>query len=243
MIETRGLRKTYGELVALEGLDLDVAPGEVFALLGPNGAGKTTAIQLLLGFERPSAGSASIDGVDTAKEPVRARSRVAYVPDQVRLYPRFTARENVVYLTRLATGSRPSDGAIDAVFDRVGLAQDARDRRVGAFSKGMRQRVGIAAALAKGAGALLLDEPTTGLDPKASNEFATLVRELADAQGLAILMATHDVFRSADASDRIGVLVAGRLATQVSGAELGADALERLYLETVYERSPAGADR
>jgi len=236
MIETRGLRKTYGDLVALEGLDLTVAPGEVYALLGPNGAGKTTTVQLLLGFERPTAGSASIDGFDATADPIAARRRVAYVPDQVRLYPRFTARENVAYLTRLATGARPDAAHLEEVFDRVGLATDARDRRVGAFSKGMRQRVGIAAALAKGAAALLLDEPTTGLDPKASNEFAALVRELADAQGLAILMATHDVFRSADASDRIGVLVAGRLAAEVDAADLAADALEQLYLETVYER-------
>lgn len=234
MIETRGLRKTYGDVVALEGLDLSVEPGQVYALLGPNGAGKTTTVQLLLGFETPTAGSARIDGIDASNDPIAARRRVAYVPDQVRLYPRFTALENLAYLTRLATGAKPATAMLHEVFDRVGLVREARERRVGSFSKGMRQRVGIAAALAKGAGALLLDEPTTGLDPKASNEFARLVRELADDRGLAILMATHDVFRSADASDRIGVLVAGRLAAQVDGASVAADELERLYLETVY---------
>jgi ABC-2 type transport system ATP-binding protein len=123
----------------------------------------------------------------------------------------------------------------------VGLAREARDRRVGTFSKGMRQRVGIAAALAKGAGCLLLDEPTTGLDPRASNEFATLLRELADGQGLAILMATHDVFRSATSGDRIGVLVAGELALEVNGSDVEPGELERLYLETVY--APPGTVR
>ncbi|QDU84136.1 Daunorubicin/doxorubicin resistance ATP-binding protein DrrA [Planctomycetes bacterium Pla163] len=241
MLEARGLRRTYGEVVALAGLDLRVEPGEVYALLGPNGAGKTTTVQLFLGFERPSAGTATIDGIDTAAEPLRARQRVAYVPDQVRLYPRFTAIENLAYLARLATGQRLERGAADALYDRVGLAREARDRRVGTFSKGMRQRVGIAAALAKGAGCLLLDEPTTGLDPRASNEFATLLRELADGQGLAILMATHDVFRSATSGDRIGVLVAGELALEVNGADVEPSELERLYLETVY--APPGTAR
>jgi len=162
------------------------------------------------------------------------------VPDQVHLYPRFSGIENLELLVRLATGRRPSRAELEALLARVGLERSAFDRALGTYSKGMRQRIGIAAAVGKGAGVLLLDEPTTGLDPQASNEFARLVRELADG-GVAVLMATHDVFRSATTADRVGIMRAGRLVHERSTKGLDPRDLEREYLEAVFAAGAAGA--
>jgi len=233
MLQARGLRKVYGDVVALVGLDLSIGAGEVFALLGANGAGKTTTIHLFLGFQRPDAGAALVDGCDVHADPQAARSKVAFVPDQVHLYPRFSGLENLGYLLRLATGRKHERAELEALFTRVGLERSAFERELGTYSKGMRQRVGIAAAIGKGARVLLLDEPTTGLDPKASNDFARLVREIADT-GVAVLMATHDVFRSATTADRVGVMRAGELVLELGTSGLDPRALESAYLAAVF---------
>jgi ABC-2 type transport system ATP-binding protein len=233
MLEARALRKTYGDVVALVGLDLSIGAGEVFAMLGANGAGKTTTIHLFLGFQRPDSGAALVGGRDVNEDPQAARATVAFVPDQVHLYPRFSGLENLGYLLRLATGRKHERGELEALFTRVGLERSAFERELGTYSKGMRQRVGIAAAIGKGAQVLLLDEPTTGLDPKASNDFARLVREVADT-GVAVLMATHDVFRSATTADRVGVMRAGELVLELGTSGLDPRALEHAYLAAVF---------
>jgi ABC-2 type transport system ATP-binding protein len=233
MLEARALRKTYGDVVALVGLDLSIGAGEVFAMLGANGAGKTTTIHLFLGFQRPDSGAALVGGRDVNEDPQAARGAVAFVPDQVHLYPRFSGLENLGYLLRLATGRKHERAELEALFTRVGLERSAFERELGTYSKGMRQRVGIAAAIGKGAKVLLLDEPTTGLDPKASNDFARLVREVADT-GVAVLMATHDVFRSATTADRVGVMRAGELVLELGTQGLDPRALEQAYLAAVF---------
>lgn len=231
MIEAQGLGKTFDDVVALEGLDLRVETGEVFCLLGANGAGKTTTIHLLLGFLEPTAGRASIGGVDVAAEAARARAQLAYVPERVELYGLLTGLENARYFARLA-GAADDDKTLLGWLDRVGLDGASAHRRVATYSKGMRQKVALAVALARGAKALLLDEPTSGLDPRASNELSSLLRGLTD-EGVAVLMATHDLFRAKGVGDRVGIMKRGRLVDTRDTANLGHEELETIYLEHI----------
>ncbi len=233
MLEAIGLRKQYGDVVALKGLDLKVEAGEVFCLLGANGAGKTTTIQLFLGFVEPTAGRALIDDRDVQKDPLRTKRSIAYIPENVMLYPNLTGLENLSFFATLAGRGDLSDDALRATLERAGLAKEAADRRVGTYSKGMRQKVGIALAMAKKARALLLDEPTSGLDPKASNEFSALLEQVK-AEGVAVLMATHDIFRSKEVGDRVGIMKHGELVATMSTAELSHADLERVYLEHMH---------
>lgn len=229
MLETRALSKHYGEVTALSALDLVVRPGEIYCLLGANGAGKTTTINLLLGFVEPSSGAALVDGIEVAHDPVAARRRLAYIPETVMLYGAMSGLENLRYFSELA-GHRHADAALRGFLARAGLSESAHDRPLKGYSKGMRQKVGVAIALAKKAGALLLDEPTSGLDPKASNEFSELILGLA-REGAAILMATHDLFRAKETGTRIGIMREGRLRAEHAAADLTHAQLERVYLE------------
>jgi ABC-2 type transport system ATP-binding protein len=229
MLEARKLTKRYGEQLALDGLDLEVGPGEVFCLLGANGAGKTTTLNLFLGFIEPSAGEARVAGLEVRHHATEVRGHIAYVPELVMLYPRLSGRENLAYFNTLAGKPALSTEESTAWLTRAGLAAGAMDRPVGGYSKGMRQKVGIAIALAKGARALLLDEPTSGLDPLASNELSELLRRLS-GEGMAVLMATHDLFRAKESGTRVGIMKAGRLVETRSTQELGHAELEQLYL-------------
>ncbi len=228
MLEAISLTKDYGAHRALDALNLRVKPGDVYCLLGANGAGKTTTINLFLNFLTPTAGVARIDGLDATKFPQEIRSRVAYLPEQVMLYPRFSGLENLDYFSRLS-GLRYHEAALLDFLQTAGLAPDAAPRPLSGYSKGMRQKVGIAIALARHAKALLLDEPTSGLDPQASYEFSKLIQQLAGA-GVAILMATHDLFRVKETGTRAGIMKAGRLAAELDTRELDAAELERIYL-------------
>jgi ABC-2 type transport system ATP-binding protein len=216
---------------AVDNLTLTVAPGELFALLGPNGAGKTTTINCLLGFLTPDSGRALIDGLDVAREPLETKRRLAYIPEQVNLYGHFSGLENLAYFSELA-GHNYLEGALRGFLLDAGLQSAAHDQRTAAYSKGMRQKVGIAIALAKQAKALLLDEPTSGLDPSASHEFSQLLRKLRE-RGVAILMATHDLFRAKEDATRVGIMRHGKLAHILTAAELRHTDLEKLYLETM----------
>ncbi|MGD9904712.1 MAG: ABC transporter ATP-binding protein [Vicinamibacterales bacterium] len=230
MLEALGLTKRYDSVVALDSLTLTVQPGEVFCLLGANGAGKTTTINLFLNFIPPSAGTARVNGLDVTAQPLETKRHLAYIPETVMLYKNLTGIENLEYFAALA--GRPELTRADGLgyFAEVGLAAEAADRRVGTYSKGMRQKVGIAIALAKGAKALLLDEPTSGLDPKASNEFSDLLRRMS-ANGVAVLMATHDLFRAKESGTRVGIMKHGRMVAQHGTEEFGHADLERVYLE------------
>lgn len=214
---------------AVGGLSLTLAPGEVYALLGPNGAGKTTTLNMILGFLKPDTGSILVDGVDAVADPLGARARTAYLPETVMLHPSLTAIENLTYFALLAGRKIDTDTARQLLGD-AGLQHDAHERRASGFSKGMRQKVGVAIALAKEARLLLLDEPTSGLDASAANDLSAVIRSASD-RGIAVLMATHDLFRVKDVAHRLGILRAGRLVDERDAATIGPVELEQLYLE------------
>jgi ABC-2 type transport system ATP-binding protein len=234
LLEARGLTKRFGDVLALDALDLSVAPGEVYCLLGANGAGKSTTINCFLDFVRPDSGSATVGGVDVAADPLGTKRRLAYIPETVMLYGNLTAVENLEYFATLATGSRAPRAELLGHLVTSGLTEAQADQRVGGFSKGMRQKVGIAIALAKGADVLLLDEPTSGLDPKASNEFHRLLGMLRE-RGAAVLMATHDLFRAKESGTRIGIMKAGRKVAELRADEIGHADLEQLYLAHMHD--------
>jgi len=229
MLQATELSKSYNGRTALDGLNLLVEPGEVFCLLGANGAGKTTTINLFLNFVAPSSGSATVDGLDVTQQPLETKRRLAYIPEQVTLYRHLTGLENLEYFAGLS-GETHSREQLLEFLDEAGLPAEAAGRRVSGYSKGMRQKVGIAVAIAKDARALLLDEPTSGLDPKASNEFSQLLRKLS-GRGVAILMATHDLFRAKEAGTLVGIMRDGQMRVQMRADELSHADLERLYLE------------
>ncbi|MBC7798307.1 MAG: ABC transporter ATP-binding protein, partial [Pyrinomonadaceae bacterium] len=205
MLKALELSKNYNGQTALDSLNLNIEAGEIFCLLGANGAGKTTTINLFLNFVEPSGGQALINGLDVAKNSLETKKYLAYIPEQVNLYKNLSGLENLEYFSALAGRDRYGREDFLRFFDEVGLQREAAGKRVSAYSKGMRQKVGIAIALAKKASALLLDEPTSGLDPKASNEFSELLKKLS-AKGCAILMATHDLFRAKESGTRVGIM-------------------------------------
>jgi ABC-2 type transport system ATP-binding protein len=233
MLEAIDLTKRYNGQVALDRLNLTVRAGEVFCLLGANGAGKTTTINLFLNFIDPTAGKAFIDGLDVTKAPLETKQRLAYIPEQVMLYRNLTGLENLEYFSALAGHSHPR-ATLVGLFRQVGLPAGAEDARVSTYSKGMRQKVGIAIAIAKHAKALLLDEPTSGLDPKASNEFSELLRRFSN-DGLAVMMATHDLFRAKESGTRVGIMKHGTLVATLNTSDIGHADLERLYLEHMHD--------
>jgi ABC-2 type transport system ATP-binding protein len=228
-LEIANVVKRFGDKPALDGLNLVVRAGEVFALLGPNGAGKTTTINLILGFLRADLGTVAVCGIDSASTPLSARAHVAYIPEQVALYPEMTGVENLRYFGTLA-GLSLTDAQCARLMGDAGLAPEAHRRKAGQYSKGMRQKVGIAIAVARNASLLLLDEPTSGLDPAASAEFSQVVRDAA-ARGTAVLMATHDLYRVKEIADRVGVLQRGRIAEEIDPSQLDHVALEKIYIE------------
>lgn len=231
LIEAHQLTKRYEDgALALDHLGFEVWPGQLYAMLGANGAGKSTTLNLFLDFIQPTGGEARIDGMVVHERPLDTKRKVAYVSENVALYPHFTALQNVELFTHLA-GRRAGRDELAAALDRVGLERSAHDRRLGGFSKGMRQKTALAIALLKDAPAILLDEPTSGLDPKAGRELTELLGELRD-EGKAILMSTHDVFRAKQVADRVGILRAGRLV-----AERDRKALRNVDLETLYVRA------
>ncbi|WPR75993.1 ABC transporter ATP-binding protein [Algoriphagus sp. NG3] len=231
MIEAKQLSKSYGDNKALKNLDIHIKAGEIFALLGQNGAGKTTTINCFLGFVKPSAGEVLINGVSVTKDPKESKKFLAYIPETVMLYGNLSGIENLAFFSSLA-GQSYSTAEIKAFLSKSGLQESAHDKRVGGYSKGMRQKVGIAIAIAKKAKALFLDEPTSGLDPKASNEFSEILKELA-AQGTAILMATHDIFRAKEVANQIGIMREGQLVKEMSASDISTNELEQLYLQTI----------
>jgi ABC-2 type transport system ATP-binding protein len=233
LLEAAGLSKSYGDKAALRGLDLKVEAGEIYCLLGANGAGKTTTINLFLNFIEPTAGVARVDGKDVTRHALETKRALAYIPETVMLYAGLTGLENLSYFAKLGGHGHYSRADLEGFLDRVGLQRDAVGKRVSSYSKGMRQKVGVAIALAKQAKALLLDEPTSGLDPKASNEFSALLTQLQQ-DGAAILMATHDLFRAKETGTRLGIMREGVLVREMSTEEVSHADVERIYLEHMH---------
>jgi len=234
LLKAEALCRSYGSHAALVDLNLEVPRGSIYCLLGANGAGKSTTISLFLNFITPTSGRALVAGIDVTQDPLGTKRRLAYIPEQVMLYPHLSGIENLAFFAALAgfDGYMPEE--LSAFLSRSGLEPDAHNRRVGGYSKGMRQKVGIAVALAKQADALLLDEPTSGLDPEASNAFSQSLRELR-ADGVAILMATHDLFRAKDLGDRVGIMRRGRLRAELDPSTLQIADLEQLYLDQMQD--------
>ena len=228
-LEAVGLAVRYGTASVLDCIDLQVRQGEIYALLGGNGAGKSTTLNAFLGFARPAEGYARVCGIDPAFDPLAARASLAYVPENVALYEHRSARENLDYLLRMG-GADAAPAIIEAALDDVGLDPAAWDRRLGGYSKGMRQKVAIALAAARLVPVLLLDEPTSGLDPHATSEFNALLLKLRE-HGVTVFMVTHDLLGAAEVADRIGFLDRGRIAH-----ELAAHGPQRFDVQQLFQR-------
>ena len=233
MLTIEKLNKVYPNGVhAVRDLDLTVSAGEIYIMLGANGAGKTTTLMLCLGFTEPTSGRVLINGIDINKEPLKAKRHVSYVSENVQLYGNFTAMQNVEFFARVGGKPKITRDEVVATLSRVGLPADTHARQVKGYSKGMRQRLGIAIGIIRETELILLDEPTSGLDPKGGQEFVALLKELRD-EGRAILMTTHDVFRAKDLATNLGIMANGELVVTRTADELVNEDLEKLYITHV----------
>lgn len=231
MIEAIDLTKRYEDgLLALDALNLRVEPGEIYCLLGANGAGKTTTINLFLNFISPTWGRALINGVDVTKRPLEAKNHLAYVSEDVMLYGDLTALQNLEFFAKIGGQRKHKKSDYQAVLREVGLQDRSFREPVRKFSRGMRQKLVVAIAMIRNPPAILLDEPTAGLDPKAASDFIQILTDLRQ-QGKAILMFTHDVFRAREVADRVGIMKEGRKVLERSHSQLAEDDLESLYLD------------
>jgi ABC-2 type transport system ATP-binding protein len=242
LIQATGLTKRYGLRTVVDELDLEVNRGEVYGLLGPNGAGKTTTILMLLGLSEPDAGEARVVGLDPTRHALEVKRRVGYLPDDVGFYPDLSGRQNLRYTASLnGLGGARGDDRVAEVLDRVGLTE-AADRRAGQYSRGMRQRLGIADALVKDPSVLILDEPTIGIDPLGVVEILTLIRQLVTERHIALLLASHLLDQVQASCDRAGIFYAGRLIGEGTLAELGERfGGGRARLAVAFEDAPAAA--
>lgn len=225
MIECRDLTKDYDGLRALDNLNLDIIKGEIFAFVGPNGAGKTTTMNLLVGLIEPTSGDAIIDGHDIVKDPIEVKKIIGFLPENVNLYGGLTAKQNVKYIADLNGGV--TENTMDGVLELVGLGK-VKDKKAGEFSKGMKQRLGVACVLVKDPKVLFLDEPTSGLDPTGKMEFQNLLKKLGD-EGMTIFYSSHILGEVKDISERVGILHQGRLQKIIEKDEIGK--VEEIYRE------------
>ena len=232
MLQATNLSKKYGDFTALESLNLSIKEGGIFCLLGANGAGKSTTINLFLNFIEPTGGKATIQSMDVTKQTKETKKLLSYIPENLMLYPNLTGLENLDFFCGLG-GKSYSKEALEEQLIQSGLQANFIHKRVSGYSKGMRQKVGIALARARKAKVLLLDEPTSGLDPKASNEFSELLLEMKD-KGVATLMATHDLFRAKDTGTHIGIMKEGVLAEQFESKDVSFQDLEKMYLRHMH---------
>lgn len=238
VIETRGLTKHYGDFVAVDGLNLTVRRGEVFGVLGPNGSGKTTTILMLLGLTEPTAGSVRVLGFDPVRQPLSVKARVGYLPDQVGFYDELTARENLIYTAKI-NGLKRNEARrrIEEVLDRVGLSEVV-DKPVGAFSHGMRQRLGVAEVLLKEPQLIIMDEPTQGLDPEGAREFLDIIRDLKE-KGITIVLSSHLLHQVQAVCDRVGLFYRGHMVLEGTVHELAQKVLGGAYRILLKADGPA----
>ncbi len=240
VLETKGLTKKYGTFTAVDSLDLTIQRGEVFGLLGPNGAGKTTIILMLLGLTEPTEGEVRVLGFNPARQPLSVKARVGYLPDMVGFYDELTARENLIYTAKLNGFShREAYQRIAEVLEEVGLL-DLSDHRVGTFSRGMRQRLGVADVMLKRPEMIIMDEPTQGLDPEHAHEFLQTIRSLKE-NGITILLSSHLLQQVQEICDRVGLFSAGKMVLNGTVTELGKQVLGKAYRVDVRVENP-GSD-
>ena len=248
VIETHDLTKVYDKQTAVNRLSLKVNRGEIFGFLGPNGAGKTTTLLMLLGLSEPTSGSATVCGFDPTREPLKVKRLVGYLPENVGFYEDMTAVDNLRFVARLngiKEGGLP--GKINAALDRVGLLAEAQ-KRVGAYSRGMRQRLGIAEVLVKDPQVVFLDEPTIGLDPDGTQKMLELILSLSKEKGITVFFSSHLLDQVQRVSDRVGIMLKGtmvavgpiqELAKQKLGIDKDQYTLEELYMRYFREGTPA----
>ncbi len=244
-IVAAGLTKRYGDLVAVDGLDLELRRGEIFGLLGQNGAGKTTTILMLLGLTEPTSGSARVMGLDPARDALRVKRQVGYLPDSVGFYGDLTGRQNLRYTARLnGLGRDEAEARITEALDQVSLG-DRADGRADTYSRGMLQRLGIADALIKDPEILILDEPTAAIDPIGVVEILQLLRGLVHERGVTVLLSSHLLTQVQSVCDRVGIFAAGRLIGLGTVPELAAKfGSDTDQVEVTFEgEQAASADR
>ena len=229
MIQLSNIEKKFKDKVALDNLSLDVKSGEIYGLLGANGAGKSTTLNLLLGFLNADKGD--IKMLDSDDSSVINKDRIGYIPENVNLYPYLTGIENLDYFSKLAGLKFTSEQLSDFLLE-CGLEKEAFNKYISEYSKGMRQKVGIAIAYAKNAKIYLLDEPASGLDPLSSNELSILLKKMSKA-GATILMASHDIFRVRETCDKIGILKNGSLVKEIFSKDVSSRELESIYLDYI----------
>jgi len=211
IIETEDLTKQYGAQTAVDHLTLGIREGEVFGFLGPNGAGKTTTLLMFLGLTEPTSGKVRVCGVDPARDPVHVKRQVGYLPENVGFYDDMNARQNLTYVARL--NGIPADvsaSKVDELLKMVGLSEEA-GKKIGVFSKGMRQRLGIAEVLVKNPRLIFLDEPTIGLDPDGTNRMLDLIRSLSREKNITVFLSSHLLDQVQRICDRVGIMIKGKL--------------------------------
>ncbi|HEY3795920.1 MAG TPA: ABC transporter ATP-binding protein [Bradyrhizobium sp.] len=242
VIAARSLTKKYGGVSVVDAINFDIARGEVFGLLGPNGAGKTTTILMMLGLTEISSGTVGVLGHDPARSPLQVKRRVGYLPDSVGFYDHLTASENLAYTAKLM-GLPPAERTrrIVAALARVRLS-DVADKRVATFSRGMRQRLGLAEIIVKQAEIAILDEPTSGLDPQATLEFLSLIEELK-AEGVTVLLSSHMLDQVQRVCDRVALFQSGRIALMGAVADLARQVLGAGFVVEVEADGPGLARR
>ena len=238
MLKAESVTRSFGDVTAVDQLNLVVKAGELFCLLGANGAGKTTTINLFLGFLAPDQGTVTVGDVQPSLDPRGARRQLAYIPENVSLYPQLTGLENLRLFCQMG-GAGSEDEHLASLLERSGLTTQQMHRPVGNYSKGMRQKVGLSIAYARGASALLLDEPLSGLDPAAASDFCEELGRIREA-GSAVLMTTHDLFRAKELGGTIGIMRQGKMVETLEANAVDARDLERLYLH--HMRAAAGGD-
>lgn len=226
MIKLKNVTKSFKDKKALDNLSLNVNSGEIYGLLGANGAGKSTALNLLLGFLDSDSGSIEISNSNDKK--LVSRDMIGYIPENVNLYPYLSGIENLDYFCKIS-GLSLNSIKLSELLNECGLENDAHNKKTSEYSKGMRQKVGIAIALAKNAKIYLLDEPASGLDPMASNELSVILKKLS-TNGATILMASHDLFRVRETCDKIGILKQGSLIKEMLSKDVTSNELEEIYL-------------
>lgn len=220
IINLQGLTKKYGDFVAVDHLDLTIEKGEVFGLLGPNGAGKSTTILMMLGLTEPTAGKVTVCGIDSAVNPIEVKKRVGYLPDDVGFYDHMSGRDNLLYTARLNRLSLREAGLrVDRLLQQVGL-MDVAGKKAGQYSRGMRQRLGLADVLVKNPEVIILDEPTLGIDPLGVREFLDLIVALSREEAITVLLSSHQLHQVQQVCDRVGIFVRGRLLAKGCIAEL-----------------------
>ena len=240
IIETEGLTKKYGSQTAVNSLTLQIREGEVFGFLGPNGAGKTTTLLMLLGLTEPSSGKARVCGFDSTRNPLRVKEKVGYLPENVGFYEDMNAKQNLRFVARLnRIPDKVSEKRIDELLQLVGLFDEA-DKKVGAYSKGMRQRLGIAEVLVKEPRLIFLDEPTIGLDPDGTNRMLDLSRSLSKENEITVFLSSHLLDQVQRICDRVGIMIKGDLVAVGPIEELAKEKLginrEQYTLEEIYMR-------